>query len=262
MSDWLHSLPLVWMALVVFGTTYLVTGAIFATVNVLAVGERARSFKAISPGLLSPLGIIFGLFVAFTAAQVWGDNERATAAVDREASALRAVVILAASFPGETETQLRSLIRSQVQEAATQEWPMMSQGTATLTPVPRYLAEALQMTLALNTNTAGQEMARREVVTALENAFDARRQRIIVSHSEVNLVKWASLLVQGFCALVAIAMVHNDNKLASAIGLALFATGIAASIFLIAAHDRPFMGQVAVSPEPLLQVVPEAQATR
>jgi hypothetical protein len=39
-------------------------------VAVFAVGERARSFKAISPVLLPPLGIIFGFFVAFTATQV------------------------------------------------------------------------------------------------------------------------------------------------------------------------------------------------
>ena len=69
----------VWMALVVFGFTYLVAAAIYAIVTVLAVAERARSFKAISPGLLPPLGIIFGLFVVFTAAQVWTDDEKARA---------------------------------------------------------------------------------------------------------------------------------------------------------------------------------------
>ena len=42
----------------------------WAVKTVLTVGERAGSFKAVSPGLLPPLGIIFGLFVAFTAAQV------------------------------------------------------------------------------------------------------------------------------------------------------------------------------------------------
>jgi len=262
MSDWLHSLPLAWMALIVFGFTYLLTAGIIAAVSVLAVGERARSFKAISPGILPPLGIIFGLFVAFTAAQVWADNERANAAVDREASALRTVVILSSSFPGETETRLRGLIRSNIEEAAVQEWPMMAQRTVTLTAVPRYLAEALQVTLALNPNGQGQEMARREIVTALENAFDARRQRIIVSNSEVNVVKWTCLLIQGLCSLVAIAMVHSDNKLASSLAKGLFATGIAASILLIAAHDRPFMGQLAVSPDPLLQVMPEAEASR
>jgi hypothetical protein len=67
MNDWLHNLALVWMALLVFGLTYVVAAAIYAFINVLAVGERARSFKAVSAGLLSPLGIIFALFVAFTA---------------------------------------------------------------------------------------------------------------------------------------------------------------------------------------------------
>src|SRR5215471_7872441 len=86
MSDWLHSLPVLWMSVLVFGFTYLVTAGIYAVITVFAVGERARSFKAISPELLPPLGIIFGLFVVFTAAQVWTDNEKAKAEIDREAS--------------------------------------------------------------------------------------------------------------------------------------------------------------------------------
>ena len=100
MSDWFHNLPILIMAVVVFGFTYLVAALILGVVQALAVGERARSFKAVSPGMLPPLGIIFGLFVAFTAAQVWNDNDRASSAVAHEASALRAIVVLAASFPG------------------------------------------------------------------------------------------------------------------------------------------------------------------
>jgi hypothetical protein len=103
----LHNLPLAWMALLVFAVTYLLAAAIYAVVTLLSVGERARSFKAVSPGLLPPLGIIFGLFVAFTAAQVWTDNEKARTELDREASALRSVVILATSFSRDSETQLR-----------------------------------------------------------------------------------------------------------------------------------------------------------
>jgi hypothetical protein len=57
--------------------------------------------------MLPPLGIVFGLFVAFVASQVWADVERATAAVNREASALSTVVFLSASFPGRPEAELR-----------------------------------------------------------------------------------------------------------------------------------------------------------
>jgi hypothetical protein len=123
MSDWLHNLPIVWMTLVVFGLTALVIAAIHVVVTVLSVGERARSFKAVSPGRLPPLAILVGLFIAFTAAQVWSDNDRAHSVVDREASAQRTVVILAATFPGELETHLRTLIRSHITNAVAQEWP-------------------------------------------------------------------------------------------------------------------------------------------
>jgi len=34
------------------------------------------------------------------------------------------------------------------------------------------------------------------------------------------------------------------------------ATGVAASVLLIAAHDRPFIGQISIGPEPLLQIMP------
>jgi hypothetical protein len=91
----------------------------------LLVGRAERvaspqSRRASSAGglMIAPLrhltvrvGIIFGLFVAFTAAQVWTDNEKARMEIDREASALRSAAILATSFPKESQVQLSELIR-------------------------------------------------------------------------------------------------------------------------------------------------------
>jgi hypothetical protein len=169
---------------------------------------------------------------------------------------LKSVQVLAASFPGQPEAQLHALISRYIEEAASQEWPMMAQRSATLQAIPGPLAEALQLTLALTPSSPGQQIAQREIAAALENALDARRQRIIISRSQVNSVKWSTLYLQAVCALVAIAMVHSDSRLASVITMGIFATGVAASVLLIAAHDRPFIGQLSVRPEPLLQVMP------
>src|SRR5215211_4694206 len=98
MPDWLQNLPVVGMTVVVLLATYLVTGAIYWVVVTLAVGARARAFKAVSPGMLPPLGIIFGLLTAFVAAQVWSDLAAASTAVTREASALRGVVLFSIQF--------------------------------------------------------------------------------------------------------------------------------------------------------------------
>jgi hypothetical protein len=50
--------------------------------------------------------------------------------------------------------------------------------------------------------------------------------------------------------------VHCDDRRASFVALGLFATGVAASVLLIAAHDRPFVGQISVKPDLLREIIP------
>jgi hypothetical protein len=258
MGDWLLGLPVLWMAAVIFGATCLVTAGIYLVVTRLATGERGRAFKAISPGVLPPLATVFALLVGFLAAQVWSDTDRASAAVNREAIALRATVLLATAFPGETESRLRELIRRHIEETASREWPAMAHRSVTLTLVPVRLVDALQLAFAITPHGEGQVAAQRELIASLQNALEARRLRIILSRSSLNWVKWMALLVQAGLTLLAVAMVHSDNRVANRIILTIFATGVGTALLLIASHTRPFTGELSVRPSVLLQVVPEA----
>ena len=139
---------------------------------------------------------------------------------------------------------------------------MMAHRTAPLNMTPRPLQEALQFTLALPATNAGQQAAQREITSAFEAALDGRKQRIMVSQTEVNAVKWTCLYLQALCALLAIALVHCDDRLASLLAMGLFATGVSVSVLLIAAYDRPFIGHIAVTPKPLLQVVSDSPPGR
>lgn len=256
MSTWIHELPLWLMALVTSGAIFLVSATVHFVTGWLAAGPYGRSFKAISPGLLSPLGIMFGLFIAFTASQVWSDTARADAAVDAEASALRAVVVMSAALPEEAQIELRRLVRDYIKYTATTEWPLVAKGAVTLNVSPPTLNNALQFTLSLPVATPGQQTAQREVAEALQQALEVRRERILISRSEVNGVKWLCLAFLAMCLLFAIAFVHCDNRLASAVAIGLFSAALAATFFLILSHDRPFTGEIALTPEPLLQVMP------
>ena len=237
--DWLLNLPIPALTLVILAAVYLVTAGIYLAITRLAVGERTRTFKAISPGMLPPLSVVFALLVGFLAAQVWSDADRAHTAVNREAGALRAVVILAGAFPGETESRLRDLVRGHIQDAVNDEWPAMSRHAATLTLIPPRLADSLTLVLALDPKSAGQQVAQRELVQSIETALDARRQRIILSESSINWVKWVVLLVQAALTLLAVAMVHSDNRAANRIILGIFATGVGVAVVLIASNSRP-----------------------
>ena len=256
MMDWLLNLPVLWMAVVVFAATFLLAASIYWVVTRLAVNDRARAFKAVSPGMLPPLGILFALLVGFIAVEVWNNFDKAKVAVASEASALRAVVLLAGNFPEEQKTRIYALIDRHIEEAMNKEWPAMAQHRATLSTLrANALIEALHDTLTLKPADDIQRTAQPEMVKALQMALDARRQRIVVSQSAVGTVKWAGILLQGLCTLVAIAMVHSDNRLACAIAMTLFGTGIALSLLLIAAYSRPFTGEISVGPDLLKQVI-------
>jgi energy-coupling factor transporter transmembrane protein EcfT len=256
LADWIQDLPLAGLIAIVFSATFLVTLGIYVVVTALAVGDRARAFKAFSPGMLPPMGLLFALLVGFMAAQIWSEAGRAQDAVDREASALRSVVLLAEGFPDATE-RFDALVERHIRTAVDEEWPAMAQQRATLTVVPAPLAEALQLAIGLSPGTDGERTAQRELVDAVQDALDARRQRIIVSETTLNWVKWTGVILVALLTLIAIAFVHSDNRLTAKLALGVFAVAVATSLTLLAAQERPFSGQFAVEPDVLLQVQPE-----
>jgi hypothetical protein len=176
-ADWFLNLPVSWMALIVFVATYLIAGGVYLVVTRLAQTEWARAFKAVSPGLLPVLGVLFALLVGFIAVEVWSSFDKAKAAVATEASALRAVVLLARTFPEEQKTRIEALIERHIEEAVNKEWPAMAQQRATLSTLPTALIEELHDMLAMQPADDIQRTAQPEMIRALHTALDARRQR-------------------------------------------------------------------------------------
>ena len=127
---------------------------------------------------------------------------------------------------------------------------------ATLTVIPAPLARALPP-ISLPSRTEGQKAAQREIVGSPQSALDARRQRILVSESSVNWVKWAGVILVALLTLIAIAFVHSDNRVTAALAMGVFAAAVAVSLLLIAVQERPFSGQFAVRPDPLIEVMPQ-----
>jgi Protein of unknown function (DUF4239) len=256
-TDWVENLSLGWLVLLVTAGCFLAAAVVYLVVMWLAVGKRREAFRAVSPGMLPPMGLLFGLIVGFLAAQVWSDAGNAQQAVNREASALRATVILSRTFPGAPETRIDALIRTYIRTAADEEWPAMAHRRETLTVIPAPLAEALRISIGLTPRADGEKAAQQQMINSLQSALDARRQRIILSESSLNWVKWAGVILVAVLTLIAIAFVHCENRLAAGLAMGLFTAAVAGSLILLAVQQLPFSGQFAVRPDPLVQILPQ-----
>ncbi|HYI18199.1 MAG TPA: DUF4239 domain-containing protein [Solirubrobacteraceae bacterium] len=257
MVGWLEVLPLVWMGLVVAAGVALLTGAIYLTALRLGRGTRAAALASVSPGMLPPLGILFALIVGFMAAGVWDAADRAKDAVGAEASALRSVVLLSDHLPVADRARMRELIRDHIEHAVDDEWPAMADRRASLSTISSPLADALDLALRFAPRSEGESVAQRETVESVQEALDARRQRIIVSLSGIADVAWASLIALAALTLLAMAFVHSANRATAAVAMTIFATAVTVVVVMLLAQDRPFTGRLAVEPDVLEQVVPQ-----
>jgi hypothetical protein len=241
---------------VVIAGTALVTVAIYVIVARLAAAGHRDALAAVSPGMLPPMSLVFGLLIGFLAAGVWSNSSNAQQAVNSEASALRSVDLLDRDFPAADQRRMDLLVRTYIAKAVEREWPAMEHQDATLLVAPPEMAAALQVALNVPADSPGQVVAQREVVTSLEAALDARRQRILISSSAVNSAKWTAVIGLGILTLIAIACVHCANRRTAAVAMTLFASAIVVSLLMIGVQDRPFAGPYKVKPTPLVQVKP------
>lgn len=255
MSEWFYSLPLGSMAVCILLLTSSVTCIVYMLIQQLAQStERAKAFASISGGMLPPLGVVYGLFVTIVASQVWAERDKANMAVYHEASALSTVMLMSSSFPVQTQEHIRYFLHGYVHKAITKEWPMMAHRQIVLEINSQLLSEALRFVLTLTPYNEGQRTAQNGIVNALQEAQDARRQRIVVSLTKVNWVKWAGILLQAVCTLLAIGMIHCTHRTAALNAMGIFAVGVAVSVFIIASHEKPFTGTLAIGPDMLIEV--------
>jgi hypothetical protein len=185
-----------------------------------------------------------------------GELDRAEEAVNTEASALRAVVLLSDDLPATDRTRTRALIRRQIQTAVDEEWPAMEDQRASLTAIPAPLSDALRLAFALRPREEGEAVSQREIVASIQDALDARRQRIIVSESGINAVKWLGLVALAALTLVTVALIHTGNRTSARIAIAVFTVAEAVVITMLVAQDQPFTGQLGLTPDVLEQVLP------
>src|SRR5215831_18404574 len=222
MLDWVTSQATFVIGVIALAFCYLMGLAAFATVELAARRGHRVALKAVSPVTLTPLAVVFGLLMAFLAADVWPNFDRARTFVGQEATQLSEVLVFADALRPEIRLLVRREIRDHVR----------------------------------NTVHAGQRLAQEHAVGAIEKALEARRQRILLSRMSVGGVKWLVLTVLAALLLVTIAMIHVDSLLTTAVSLAIFATAAGFSMLLILAYDRPFAtGGIQVGPVPLQEVL-------
>ena len=255
---WLESQDTPVIVLLVFAFCYLLAAIILGVAVAFARHPVSHELSATTPAMLTPLGVITGLVIAFLAARVWSNVDRAQSYVAREASAIREVVLIADVLPPQTRDTIRDDVNRYRQFVDTDDWPAMLHGRANLHRLPPGLSDALTTLLSFNPQGPGQQEAQKRATNAVDAALQARRDRILLSEAAISPPQWIVIIVLDALILVTIAMVHVRRHTTTAVNMLIFSTAVAARMVLLLVNDRPFTaGGITVQPTALHEVSPQ-----
>ncbi len=78
----------------------------------------------------------------------------------------------------------------------------------------------------------------------------ARGERLALSDAQSDQSKWLTLMVLAGLTLLAIGLVHLERPMAQATALTLFCLAMVTTLGVVALHERPFDGPMAMSLHP------------
>jgi len=263
--DFLQYLPLAEL----FAAT-IFCGAIVGAIVLFFVRLTLRALKVdrkqalpIRESLIGGLTGMFAIMLAFSAAGIWTDDIRAREAVQREANALENIVALASYLPDQLREEVRNKILVFGRRTIEKDWPAMQRRAGFNEPLFERLGRSPIVGL-IDQLSSGAEGSTTSpafgvLVGQLVELRSARIQREMIARGGVSPAQWMALILIPMAALTLIVLAYNHDFRWQLTAAGIYLVAVCAALFVILAHDRPFVGHLGIKPIPIERAMERIQ---
>jgi hypothetical protein len=241
--DWVYQLPLVILFVVLNGLVGTAAALFWWLPRAPVVFPLLGAGRDVSPVMQTICGTLFVLATTFLASNVWTIEDHAHEAVAIEAREVRLLRTLPHLLPEPRRSEILNLVTDYAQQSAA-EWPYMDDRGGSR-EAERVLAALYNTAVSLAPN---EQMLSGEFMTALKAVGEARERRLDIAQNNLAPDQWAAMLILASILGVAVTIVHAASDGGRAIALGLVSVTVSTALFLLVAHDRPFIGWDGIGP--------------
>ena len=251
MIDWIYDLPN-WL----FGTLTVFTFCAFGVAGLLATRRWAPSLhhatlshNDIVGYYFGAITVLYGITLGLLMVGVWSTFTGTEEKVDREAGALAALYLDVSHFPEPNRERLQNDLRDYARQVIDVAWPQQRKGI-----IPKgnlAIVGVLAYDLAaFEPASEGQKVLEEESYRQFNELVQRRRSRLLGVTAGLSGALWALVLVGAAINIAVTWCFHLQNRRMHLWMTAMTSSLLGLMIFLLAAMDHPYMGQLAVSPRP------------
>jgi len=197
---------------------------------------------------LGAVFLFYGITLGLIAVGTWEVYSDVDNKIGEEASALAACYRDVSSFPEPARAELQADLREYTHQVIDVAWPLQRRGI-----IPQNSAAAL---LAIQTHLASFEPVTENQKTLYAEAYrefdrivELRRIRLRSVVASLPAPLWSVLLIGGFICIALTWFFDMRSRSMHFWMTVMFSGLLGLMIFLLAAMDNPFRGEISVSPE-------------
>ena len=199
---------------------------------------------------LGMFGAIYGIILAFVIVTLWTQLESTQTVVATEATDVALIARDAAAFQPEVRARLDVALSGYVHSVVEIQWPRMRAGEPSYEATGTKLQAVFDVLQSYDPKTAREEVFYAEAVTHLNDVAAQRRARLTMAEQQLPPLLQV-LAFGGALVLIPLTFLYGMRRLRIQL---LFVASVAAligfSLLLVFVLDRPFAGELSVSPAP------------
>ena len=245
---------------------YVIGPAVVGFFILIGVGGQFAAFRLLPAQLrienrdatvymASIVGVIYAVLLAFIAVAAWETFNRAGDVAMKEAAELGDLYRDSRMLAPVVAENIDRIVEQYVRVVIEEEWPAMSEG-GTISTKGWILLEQVAGLMMADTPENPKSIALfQEMLTRLNDLYDARRDRLLAADEELEGSVWGVVLFGGLISLVFCWIFGTPHR-----GFHLFVSGLVAAtfglvMFLIISFDLPFRGAVQIRPDEFVMVL-------
>lgn len=243
-------MPTIFLSLVIIVPSVVLSGLGLWAVDRWFPHDIRQKNNEVADPFLSVLGTVYGILLAFVVVVVWQRFETARDIVEKEGNAAASLFHEARAFSEPGASRVSEAARSYLNVVVADEWPAMERGQRS----PQAMKVTDDLWEAMTSIEPSNDRENAILGASLQNLNelnDARRLRLLAAQGGLPPIMWVLLIGGGVITVILTFFFSSPNFRAQVIMTALFTAAIAFILFLIAAIDYPFRGDLKVTPDPL-----------
>jgi hypothetical protein len=250
MMYWIYDYPS-WAMMALFVAVFVgVTwGGIFVTRSTVHSWiHRESGANEMVGSALSSFFVLFGLLLGLVAVATYQNYSSVSDTVDKEASCIAALYYDFGAYPQPIRDRLRDRLREYARYTIEEGWPLQRRGI-----VPTRRPQLYEILLVFEPSKSSEEIIHAETVREYNHFIEVRRSRLANVTLGLPAVLWWVVALGALLNIVLIWLQDMEIHVHLILG-GVLASVLALVIFLIAALDNPFRGEVSVGPDSIALV--------